>query len=388
MRPVLRVVSVVEGTGVSGPIKPLMMFAGLARQGGDGRPAVNLSLMTTVRAKGLPYPTNLLLTAAAEAGIHVDVLLERRAWDLGVLPQLCRVIEEQKPDIVETHQVKCHFILAQALWWRRIKKDFSWIAYHHGYTKASLKLRFYEALDRWSLRRPDGVVTVCRPFAEELIRHGAAADRVSVIPNTVQARARPGAQELAELRQRLALNDSDCVILSVGRLSPEKGHIDLIRAFKALLSASTGRQRPKLLMLGDGPKRQRLESAAADLGDRICLLGHQANVWPYYFVADIFVLPSHTEGSPLVLFEAMAAERAIVATTVGGVPETVEDGVSALLVPPREIARLTEALRSLCADPDQRAHLARTAFDTLKNFAPEAYRDRILNLYRQLTAVV
>ena len=76
----MRVLSMVEGSWVTGPIKPLMMFARLARQGGDGRPAVSLSLVTTVRAKGTQNPGNLLLTAAAEAAIHVDVLRERRAW--------------------------------------------------------------------------------------------------------------------------------------------------------------------------------------------------------------------------------------------------------------------------------------------------------------------
>jgi glycosyltransferase involved in cell wall biosynthesis len=381
----LRVLSMVEGSWVTGPIKPLMMFAGLAREGDSGREAVNLSLVTTVRAKGTQIPSNLLLTAAAEAVIHVDVLRERRAWDLRVLSQLCRVIESCEPDIVETHQVKCHFILAQALLWRRIRKNFAWIAYHHGYTRASLRLRFYEALDRWSLRKPDRVVTVCKPFAAELIRNGAPADRVVVIPNTVESRPRPSGEELAELRRRWRLSERDCVILSVGRLSPEKGHMDLIAAFRQCLAESSSQQTPILLIVGDGPDRRRLERAAADLGGRIQFLGHQANVWPLYFIADIFVLPSHTEGSPLVLFEAMAAERAIVATAVGGVPETVDDGVSAVLVPPHDVGRLKAALATLSADRDRRARLAHAAIGALKRFSPEAYRDRILTLYREVS---
>jgi glycosyltransferase involved in cell wall biosynthesis len=139
-------------------------------------------------------------------------------------------------------------------------------------------------------------------------------------------------------------------------------------------------------MVGDGPDRQRLERAADGLGDRIRFLGHQANAWPFYFIADVFVLPSHSEGSPLVLFEAMAAERAIVATAVGGVPETVEDGVSAVLVPPRDIGRLKVALGSLCADRDRRTRLAQAAFGALQKYSPEAYRDRILALYREATS--
>lgn len=342
--------------------------------------------MTTARAKGKEIPSNLLLTAAAAAAIRVDVLRERRAWDLRVLTQLCRVIESHQPDVVETHQVKCHFILAQALQWRRVRKNFAWIAYHHGYTRASLKLRLYERLDRWSLRKPDRIVTVCKPFAAELIHNGAPGNRVAVIPNTVEPRPTPGDAEIAALRRQWGLQAQDGVILSVGRLSPEKGHIDLITAFRQWLAVSPPQQRFALLMVGDGPDRQRLEKAAADLGDRVRFLGHQADVWPLYFIADIFVLPSHSEGSPLVLLEAMAAQRAIVATAVGGTPETVEDDVSAVLVPPGNVGQLSAALRQLSADPDRRNRLGRSAFEALKRFSPEAYRDRILTLYRDVTS--
>ena len=334
-------------------------------------------------ATALAKASNLLLTAAAESAIHVDVLRERRAWDLRVLTQLCRVIELHQPDIVETHQVKCHFILAQALFWRRIQKDFVWIAYHHGYTKASLKLSLYEMLDRWSLRKPDRIVTVCKPFADDLVRNGASRKRIEVIPNTVQSRPRPTDAELAETRRQLRLDGQDYVILSVGRLSPEKGHIDLIIAFKQMLAESSFNARATLLIAGDGPSRNVLEQAAAGIDDSVRFLGHQSNVWPLYFIADVFVLPSHTEGSPLVLFEAMAAKRAVVATAVGGVPDAVSDGVSALLVPPHDIKRLQAALQLLSVDHDYRARLAEAASKALSTFTPEAYRDRVLALYQE-----
>lgn len=382
----MRVLSVVEGTSVTGPIKPLMMFARMARHGGDGRPPVNLSLVTTVRFRGTKIPNNLLLKAAAEAGIHVEVLQERRAWDPRVLTQLCRAIESHQPHVVETHQVKCHFILAQALLWRRTRKNFAWIAYHHGYTKANLKLRFYESLDRWSLRKPDRIVTVCKPFAAELIHNGASSERLAVIPNAVELRPPPTAGEIAALRRQWQLATGDGVILSVGRLSPEKGHIDLITAFKKWLTVSPPQQRFTLLIVGDGPNRQELERAAADLGDHVRFLGHQVDVWALYFIADIFVLPSHSEGSPLVLLEAMAAQRPIVATAVGGTPETVEDDISAVLVPAHDTERLQAALRQLSADPERRARLGRSAFEALERFSPKAYRDRILTLYREVTS--
>lgn len=380
----VRVLSMVEGSWVTGPIKPLLMFAKLASSGNETQPAVELSLVTTVRTKSDQRPGNLLLTAAENMGIQVDVLRERHAWDPRVITQLRHVIEEQRPDIVETHQVKCHFILGQALYWRQIRKSFTWIAFHHGYTRASPKLRLYEALDRWSLRRPDRVVTVCKPFAAELIRNGAAFDRVHVIPNTVQMRPRPSPQALDDLRQELKLPRENLVILSVGRLSPEKGHIDLIAAFRYCMAKAPPNRKLTLLLAGDGPERDRLHHAAEGLDDQVRLLGHQDDVWPLFFLADIFVLPSHSEGSPLVLFEAMAAERAIVATNVGGVPETVAHGVSAILTPASDINRLADALSELSSDADLRSRLGHAAHQALQEFSPEAYRDRLLTLYRDV----
>jgi len=380
----LRVLSMVEGTWVTGPIKPLLMFARLARNGVADQPPIDLSLMTTVRSKiGVPAE-NLLLSAARELDVGVEVLVERRAWDLRVMTQLCRVIDAYRPDIIETHQVKCHFILAQALLWRGTRRTFAWIAFHHGYTRANAKLSLYEMLDRWSLRKPDKVVTVCRPFAAELIRHGVPAERVAVISNAIEERTRPDNAELCELRRQWSLSEQDFVIISVGRLSPEKGHIDLLDAFRRLCREARGDRGLRLMLVGDGPSRAELERAAGDLGDRVRFLGHQSNVWPLYFLADVFALPSHTEGSPLVLLEAMAAERAIVATAVGGVPETVNDGLSARLIPPHDVEGLRRALEALYADAPLRGRLGQAARRELQKFSPEAYRDRVWAVYKEV----
>src|SRR5204863_4056449 len=132
--------------------------------------------------------------------------------------------------------------------------------------------------------------------------------------------------------------------------------------------------RCKLVIVGDGPERDRLESAAARSGvsQRIIFAGQVADVQTFYAIANVFVLPSHTEGSPNVLLEAMAANVPIVATAVGGVPEIVENEESALLVPASDPAALLAAIARLLADAELGQRLTKNAAKlVVENHSPE-----------------
>jgi glycosyltransferase involved in cell wall biosynthesis len=356
------------------------MFARLARNAEDGMPSVELSLMTTARlAEGETTLHNALIDAAAQSAIEIDVVHERRAWDYRVVRRIAALIRQRRPHVIETHQVKSHFILAQAMLWGGLQRQFGWIAYHHGYTKANLKLTLYEELDRWTLRRADHVVTVCAPFARQLVRRGVRRDRLTVISNAIEPAERPKADELIMLRSRLGLQPQDRVLLSVGRLSPEKGHRNLLAAF-AMLQTRT--QEPvHLVIVGDGAERQQLESLAGANSDRVHFVGHQQNVWPFYFIAEVFVLPSLTEGSPLVLFEALAAHTIVVATSVGGVPEIIEHEANGLLVEPADSAALSRTIQRVLADRTLQDRLRLGAARAAATASPSEYRKAVLRVY-------
>lgn len=134
-------------------------------------------------------------------------------------------------------------------------------------------------------------------------------------------------------------------LLFVGRLAAVKGLPVLLEAMPFLEGAI-------LTVIGDGPDRAALETQAASLGDRVRFLGYQsqAEVAEALKTNDIFVLPSFAEGVPVVLMEAMAAARPVVATRIAGVPELVEDGVSGLLVAPGDRAGLAQELSDLMQD--------------------------------------
>ena len=378
----MRLLSIVEATSITGPVKPLLMFSRLARAGVDGREPIEHSLLTTQRAG----TDNELMRAAREQGLPVDVVPERFPFDPRVLTRMARGIRQLAPDIVETHDFKSHFLFF-ALKSVGAVSTARWVAFHHGYTRMSSRVRAYQQLDRVSLRHADRVVTLCRPFVEQLVARGVRRDRIDVISNAVTQQPRPPTAVLSALRASLGLSESDKVLVSVGRLSREKGHADLIDAFRILLER--GRCTDcRLLLVGDGGERAALQSRAAPLGSRVVFTGQQADPWPYFCIGDVFVLPSHTEGSPLVLFEAMAAGLPILATSVGGVPEVVEDQRTALLLPPMQVTRLAASLAQILDNPAVAAALGKAAERALIGFSPTVYAARLLGVYTKVTAPI
>jgi glycosyltransferase involved in cell wall biosynthesis len=139
--------------------------------------------------------------------------------------------------------------------------------------------------------------------------------------------------------------------------------------------------------VGDGPERAALErqSQALGLRDAVTFAGYRANVRPYYALADVVALPSHTEGSPNVVLEAMAAEVAVAATRVGGVPEIVTDGETGLLTQRQDPRGMAAALGRLRADPEFRHRLAEAGRRlVVANHSVEGHRRALVNLYSEL----
>ena len=144
----------------------------------------------------------------------------------------------------------------------------------------------------------------------------------------------------------------DTNLLFVGRLAPVKGLPILLRALEPLVADYPDIH---LTVIGDGPGRTALEhqAASAGLAEHVSFVGYQSQseVAVAMAAADLFVLPSFAEGVPVVLMEAMAARRPVVATQIAGIPELVTDGASGLLVPPGNPEALTAAIGKILANP-------------------------------------
>src|SRR5262249_8877975 len=150
------------------------------------------------------------------------------------------------------------------------------------------------------------------------------------------------------------------VLLSIGRFSREKGHADLLQALGSLRSLP---QAWKLVLVGIGPERDALGRLAASLeiSERVVFAGFHPDVARFYAIADLFALPSHSEGSSNVWLEAMMAGVPIVATSAGGNSEILAHEKTALLVPTEDAPALAAAVARLLTQPDLAARLAEAA---------------------------
>jgi teichuronic acid biosynthesis glycosyltransferase TuaC len=205
----------------------------------------------------------------------------------------------------------------------------------------------------WAARRAAAVVTVCQALKDRLIELGVPAARITVLRNGVD-RERFAPRDRAVERGRLGLEG--LTLLSVGNLIPLKGHDIAIRALAGLEDA-------RLLIVGDGPERNRLRELAGALGvgERVRFVGPvpQEELPRYYSAADMLVLASSREGMANVLLEAMACGTPVVATAVGGTPEVVAAPEAGVLMTERSPSALVAAVRALQARYPDRAAVRR-----------------------------
>ena len=247
----------------------------------------------------------------------------------------------------------------------------------HGFTGGDWRNRFYEWLQKRAYRRFDAVVAVSRPIQELLARSGVPASRLHLIPNAFDAgRAAP---ERARARAALGIGGPEFRLGWVGRLTHEKGADVLVEALARVPSVA-------LSVVGDGADRPVLEARASALGlaDRVTWHGRLPDAGRLAGAFDLFVLSSRTEGTPIVLFEAIAAGVPVVATAVGGVPDVVGPG-EAWLVPPENPAALASAIEEARRDPAEAARRAAAARRKLeRDFGLAPWLDRYEELYRSL----
>ena len=194
-----------------------------------------------------------------------------------------------------------------------------------------------------ALRGARAVVAVSAALAERARALGPPADRVHVLYNGVDGdHFRPG--DRAAARERLCLPPEAPLVLYVGNLKPGKGCLDLLEAFPGLLQRQPD---ARLAFVGDGPAARALRTRAGELGiaDRVVFAGARAHdelpAWMH--AATLLCLPSHNEGVPNVILEAMACGLPVVASNVGGIPEVLP-AHAGRMVPPRDRQALVDAL--------------------------------------------
>lgn len=291
---------------------------------------------------------------------------------------LAAVMRRHVPDVVHTHGARADVIDAGAA--RALGVPV--VTTVHGFTDATLRTRAYRVAQCAALHRFDAVVAVSGALAHRLAPY-VAGSRLHVIPNGYMPEGCPADRRIA--RSRVAVHDERFLIGWVGRLTPEKAPEVALRGF-ARLSEVASRVGLELAFMGDGPERSRLERLARELNvsDSVRFHGLRADAPLLMSAFDVLILSSRTEGTPMVLLEAMAARTPIIATRVGGVPEMLT-GRDALLVPPGDPKLVASALLNVLLNPEAAASRAERAAGVLADrYDGALWLERYTDLYRRL----
>jgi glycosyltransferase involved in cell wall biosynthesis len=212
------------------------------------------------------------------------------------------------------------------------------------------------AMTAWALPKARRVVAVSKPLAEEVIALGVARERVAVVMNGVDSELFFPRDRVAA-RRELDLPDRAPIAVYVGNLKPEKGVLDLGRAWAGVLERVPD---ATLVVVGDGPLHGELSALTSAHGERVRLIGRRPleRVPLYMAAADILALPSHSEGTPNVVLEALSCGRRVGATSVGGVPDLITDARLGTLVPPRDPDALARSIADALLTPYDASEVA------------------------------
>jgi glycosyltransferase involved in cell wall biosynthesis len=282
-----------------------------------------------------------------DRGIRIFALGGMGKWDVRLLFRLWRVLRREQPDIV--HAFLFHANIASRI--------VGWVL------KVPVVIGSYRGVEiygKWPLALIDRLTsswahasTCCSQAVRQsvLFRIGGEKGKSVVIHNGIDILRFEGKTSLS--RADIGVCDGVPIIGTVCRLDePVKGVTSLLQAFQLLLKMP-GMGRARLLLVGDGPSRCKLEELANVLGiaKQLVFTGMRRDVEKILPLMDLFVLPSQYEGFGIAIVEAMAAARPVVATAVGGIPEIVIHGETGLLVSSGDVAELADAMCRMLTDP-------------------------------------
>ena len=361
--PVVRVLHVRNSDRLGGPERLILDQVAVAS------PAV-AHVVASFGREGAPHP---FLDAARAQGVDARLVPQRSSYDPRLAGRLAATIAAVAPDLLVGHDYKADLLLAAASR-RRGALRRPRVAVVHGYTAEDWKVALLEAADRRALRGVAAVVAPAAPVRDALVAARVPAERIHAIENgiAVERVAREAAEGREAVRASWGLAAGDVAVVSIGRLSPEKGPDVLLAAYVA----ARGRlpRGARLVVVGDGAAREAVEAAAraheAAGGLRpgeVVFTGWRADATRCLGAADVFVLASRREGLPLACLEAMAAGVPVVATRVGGVPEALEGGACGCLVSHEDAAGLADAIAAVVADPAAAAARAARARERVRS---------------------
>ncbi len=270
-----------------------------------------------------------------KSGIGYFELKEYFTGDLSTVKRLSKIIVQLKPALIVTHDYKSNLYgyLASKM------TDVPHLIHFHGFTSEDSKTRIYNKIDVGIMRRVSGIITVSSETKKRLIDNGIDESKIEVVINAV-----PDSAFEKIPFDKTPFNDDNKLIVSAGRLSYEKGYDIFIEALHILDKSG---ENVNTIIYGDGPERAKLQEKIDNykLKDKVILAGFIDDLRGPFGVMEFLVIPSRSEGFPLVLLEAWAQGASVVATPVGGLPGLITNLETGLLASEVSAKALAETIK-------------------------------------------
>ncbi|MBM3966535.1 MAG: glycosyltransferase family 4 protein [Planctomycetes bacterium] len=360
---------VVAGTG-GGPEKTILNSPRFIREHGYNAKVVYLIPSGDVVRQSL-------MDRARKSDCPLTILEDRGPTDLRVVRDILRICKGEKIDLIQSHDYKTNAI---ALLVRRFHHC-KLATMLHGWTDMSGRMPIYKRIDQWCLPWFQKLICVSKDLALECKRLKIPDHKVHLVHNAIDTKEFSRRLSCEEAKASMGARANRFLIGSVGRLSPEKGFLDLIDVVKVLQDSGNPID---LWIAGDGPQRADLERRIESLGlqESVRLLGQLADTKAFYQAMDLFVLNSIREGLPNVILEAMALKVPVIATQIAGIPDLIRDQETGLLIAPNDRDGLKHAITRSMAEVDHGQEMVRVARQLIESeYSFDARMEKVAGIY-------
>lgn len=303
--------------------------------------------------------------AVENEGIPRLVLRDRNGIEWNHIKGLREYIRREKIKILHTHGYKTDFL---GLMQRGLAGEPALVTTHHGWICNNARQNIYAMTGRGLSRWFDGVILVSESMERFLPAAVRKSGSFTIIHNAIVMEDYETALSGGKgpgIRKRFAVGAGDMLIGVIGRLSEEKGCLEMLLAFHELQKV---RKNFKLMFVGEGGLRAGMERTARELGlcEKVIFAGYMDPVAPVYREIDVLVCPSRTEGLSNVILEAMACRVPVIATAVGGNTEIISAGHNGIIISRAAAEELAGPLLELAGRRELREKLVRNAYQTVK----------------------
>jgi glycosyltransferase involved in cell wall biosynthesis len=295
-----------------------------------------------------------LVQGALDRNLNVFPIYESHSYDPTILLQIRRIVQMEKIDIIHTHEVRSDAVGLTCAKLCRIPV----VTTLHGWIANNIKGRVLTRLDKSVLRFFDHVIAVSDKIREAALLSGVKEDRVSVLHNALIIEDYCPNRKNREFRKEISVSDKCLLIGNIGRLSPEKGQADFIKAASLVLKE---RKDVKFVLIGKGDDEVGLKELTQELEitHEVIFAGYRDDMQNIYNSLDLVVQSSYTEGMPNVILESLAMEVPVIASDVGGTAEVVDNNETGLLMPPGKPEEIAEKILLFIHDRNMFGEMAK-----------------------------